>query len=641
MSFSHGVLGRSGVFAAIVIIAMLASPLATLGLQDTVPADPSPAEGQAGVIAQGVATVPDQAAWQVSRAGAESLDNAVPEEQTLGFVVADQDAVLVNDLSFGIQNRLGTGEASFVAAGVVQQRVASGGSAVDYYQIGLVPADVASDAGAADVLFASDAFAAPSGNRDIDLVRNVLPPDDEGDLAVGDAPALLLVIDGQITVEQNGNETLVLDAGEAGTVDGDATLVSSGAQTATYVAAVIGPAVPPIPRFTGSVSIQVQSCPQGMTPQTLDASACETLDPVALFAINLLGTDGNPVADAVASESQLAWSGLAYGTYTIDVPQLPEDVAEFLVTDVDGVATADLTVAIDRQSPDVTRVLFTFPAETAQGTITLQVRGCPEDMTPETLAGDFCDLAPEGYAVQVTETATGAVLTLEDASFDSGTFTFSGLAIGADQDDSGTYVVSETVLPPGYASYLIVGPAGEPSNTSVTFQLSEDQPEAQVAVYNFVAQDSVSTPGPAPTATEPVTEDETPTAEAPTEEATTDTGLTGSVTAQIRLCPEGSSPSSFDASACTLANGNYTIALYEPDGTAQTGADAAGDANTVTWTGLVPGEYFVEITGLPAGYDVAIATNAQTASNNADAYLATVSADDPDAALAFYLFAEP
>lgn len=100
MSLSRGVLGRSGVFAAIVIIAMLASPLATLGLQDTVTADPSPAEGQAGVIAQGVATVPDQAAWQVSRDSAESLEDAVPEEQALGFVVAHQDAVLVNDLSF-------------------------------------------------------------------------------------------------------------------------------------------------------------------------------------------------------------------------------------------------------------------------------------------------------------------------------------------------------------------------------------------------------------------------------------------------------------------------------------------------------------------------------------------------------------
>lgn len=636
MSLSRGVLGRSGVFAAIVIIAMLASPLATLGLQDTVTADPSPAEGQAGVIAQGVATVPDQAAWQVSRDSAESLEDAVPEEQALGFVVAHQDAVLVNDLSFGTQNRLGAGEASFVAAGAVQQRVASGGSAVDYYQIGLVPADVASDAGGADMLFASDAFATPSGNRDIDLVRNVLAPDDEGDLAVGGAPALLLVIDGQITVEQNGTETLVLDAGEAGTVDGDATLDSSGAQTASYVAAVIGPAVPPIPRFTGSVSIQVESCPQGMTPQTLDASACDVIDPAAVFAINLLGADGNPVADSVASDGQLAWSGLPFGTYTIDVPQLPEDVAEFLVTDVDGVATSDLTVTIDRQSPDVARVLFTFPAETAQGTITLQVRGCPEGMTPDTLAGDFCDLAPEGYAVQVTESATGEVLTLDDGTSDGASFTFGGLQTSGDQDESGTYVVSETTLPPGYASYLIVGPAGEPSNTSVTVQLSEDQPEAQVAVYNFVAQDSVSTPGAAPTATGPVINEETPT-----EEATTDTGVTGSVTAQIWLCPEGSSSESYDASACSLANGNYTISLYEPDGTAQTGADAAGDANTVTWTGLAPGDYFVEITGLPSGYDVAIAADAQTASNNANAYLATVAEDDPDAALAFYLFAEP
>lgn len=627
------VFGRSAAMVAIIIIAMLAAPMATLGLQTDVPDGPSPVEGHAGVIAQGVASIPDQAAWRVVRDTAEPLEVATPEERALGFTIADQDAILVNDLSFGTQDRLAAGEASFVAPGAIEQRAAAGPSSVDYYRVGLVAAGNASDPGGDELLFASDPFAAPEGGRDIDLARDVLAPDEEGDVAVGDTPGLLLVVSGEITVEQNGNETLILDAGEAGTVDGDVTVVSSGAQTAEYVIAVIGPQVPPIPRFTGSVLLEARSCPEGMTPQTLDASACDQLDPSNLFEINLLDSDGTPVSDSSVADGALTWASIPFGTYTIDVPELPASIDQFLVTDAAGAATADLTVTIDRQSPDATRILFTFPVETADGTITLQVRGCPEGMTPETLAGDFCDLAPEGYAVQITNEATGEVLTLEDAAADGGTFIFSGLEFGAGTDNTGTYTVTETQLPPNYASFLIVGPEGDPSNTTVTVQLTDDEPDAQVAIYNFLAPDSVATPGAEPTRTGATDGEETPTIE-----ATTAAGVTGSVTAQLFLCPEGSSPQSYSPSTCSLANGNYSIALYEPDGTAQTGADANGDANTVTWTGLEPGDYFVQVTGLPSGYDTAIAADAQTASNNPNAYLATVTEDNPDAALAFYLF---
>lgn len=605
--------------------------MATLGLQQPAPDGPSPAEGHAEVIAQGVATLPDQAAWRVVQDTAEPLESAVPEERPLGFALADQEAIVVNDITYGLQERLAAGEASFVAPGAVQQRTAAGSNDVDYYRIGLVSADQVDDAGGDDLLFASDGFAAPSGGRDIDLVRNTLAPDEEGDLASGEIPSLLLVTAGEITVEQNGNETLVLGAGEAGTVDGDAVLVSSGAQTADYVAGVVGPEVPPIPRFTGSITIQVEACQEGMTPQTLDASACDPIAAGDLFGVNLLDANGTAVSDPTARDGELTWPSLPFGTYTIDVPNLPAKFDQFLVTDSDGAATADLTVSIDRQAPDATRLLFAFPAATAQGTITLQVRGCPEGMTPDSLAGDFCDLAPDGYAVQITNSATGDVLTLDDATEDNGTFTFSNLDVSSgESDNTGTYEVAETVLPPNYDSYLIVGPMPEPSSSTYTVVLTGSDADAEVSIYNFLTQDNVSTPGAAPT--EATTGDETPTAEA------TESGVTGSVTAQVFLCPDGTSPQNYDEAACTLANGNYQIALYEPDGTAQTGDDANGDANTVTWTGLAPGDYFVQITSLPSGYDTAIAADAQAASNNPDAYLATVAEGNPDAALAFYLF---
>lgn len=639
MLISRYLLRRLGIVGATMVVAMLLSPMATLGLQPTLPDGPSPAEGPAEVIAQGVAALPDQAAWRVVRDTAEPLETAVPEERALGFALADQDAIVVNDLTYGTQARLAAGEASFVAAGAIQQRAAPGQSDVDYFRIALVAADEASDAGGDELLYASDAFTPPGGGRDIDLVRNVLTPDEEDEISAGEAPSLVLVTGGEITVEQGGNEVLVLDGGEAGTIDGDATLVASGPQTAQFVIGTVGPEVPPIPRFTGSVTIQVDACPAGMTPETLDASGCDPIGAGDLFAVNLLDANGTAAADPTVSDGELTWPSIPFGAYTIDVSELPAAFNRFLVTDADGVATADLTVSIDRQAPDATRVLFVFPPEAGQGSITLQVRGCPEGMTSENLVGDVCDLAPDGYAVQITESATGDVLTLDDASEDGGTFTFSGLDVGA-----GTYVVSETRLPPNYDAYLIVGPMPEPSSSTYSVVLTEDAPEAEVAIYNFLTQDSIATPGAQPTATDVGTGDQTPTVEAtvageqtPTAGAT-ETGVTGSVTAQVFLCPEGSSPRDYDASACTLANGNYAISLYEPDGSGLTGDDANGDANTVTWTDLPPGDYFVQITGFPSGYGSAVAADASTASNNPNAYLATVSADNADAGLAFYLF---
>ncbi|HEV2108125.1 MAG TPA: hypothetical protein VGR16_07670 [Thermomicrobiales bacterium] len=632
---AHRSLGRFGFIGALIIFAMLAAPIAALGLQQGGPESPSPAQGHGQVIAQGVATVPGQAAWRVVRDTAEPLEEAAPEERALGFALAGEEALIVNDLSFGTQDRLAAGEASFVPSGVIQQRASAGSAAVDYYRIALVPAEQAGDAGGDELLFASDTFGGPSGGRDIDLVRDVLSPDEETDLAGGETPSLLFVTSGEVTVEQDGDETLVLDAGEAGLVEGDATLTASGAQTAEFVVGVVGPEVPPIPRFTGSVTIQVRACPPGMTAQTLDASACDATEGAEGFEVNLLDADGNVVeTDDTLADGELIWPSIPFGTYTIDVPALPSPFDAFLVTDADGVPTEDLTVTISAEDPDALRVLFNFQPEEAVGTITLQVRACPEGMTPETLAGDFCDLAPEGYAVQITESATGEVLTLADATVDGGTFVFSGLTTrsedAATESAEGIYTVTETELPPGYSSFVVVGADVGAVNEAGTVVLTEAEPDAGVTIYNFLVEDSVATPG-------AVTEDED-AGETPTEEAATDETGIGSVTAQLFLCPEGSTPNSFDASSCTPANGDFSISLYGPDDMVRSGEDAAGDANTVTWTDLPAGNYFVEVTSLPPGYDAAVATGAPAASNNPNAYMATVTEGDPDVSLPFYLF---
>ncbi|MEJ7762641.1 MAG: hypothetical protein WKF80_07595 [Thermomicrobiales bacterium] len=613
------------------VLALFAAPVATFGMIQSDPDAPSPGQGPTRVIAQGVATLPGQAAWRVVADTAEPLEEALPEERALGFALADEGGVLVNSLTFGNQARLAPGEAAFVSSGAFEQRASVTGSSVGYYRIGLVPAENAADTGGDDLIFDGDAFDAPSGNRDIDLVGGELAPDDEADLSSGDNPALLLVTAGEVTI-QGGSDEVTIAAGDAATIEGDVTLVSSGAQSASFVAAVIGAEVPPIPRFTGSLTLAVQACAPGLTPATLDASACDTVTGDAGFDIGLVDANGDAVStDDGLADGELSWPALPFGTYTLTAPTLPAPFDDFLVTDADGVATADLSLTIGPDQPDVVRVLFAFqPEEVSEGTITLQVRACPAGMTPETLVGDFCDLAPEGFEVQITEDATGETLTLADAEADGGTFTFSGLTVrpGEGDTDTGNFTVTLTTLPPGSDEYLIVGEFPEPSASSYLVVLTADAPDELVTIYTFTTEDSVATPG----------------ADTGDGDDTGDTGDTagiGSVTIQVATCPEGSTPTSFDAAACVpTVEGGFEVFLYTPDGSALTLADAVNDGDTVTWTELPAGTYFVEITGFPDGIGAAIAVDATAATNNTNAYEAVVAEGDPDVGLNFYLFPE-
>ncbi|MBA2754905.1 MAG: hypothetical protein H0U40_10665 [Chloroflexia bacterium] len=622
----RGPIGALGILAAMLVVALFAAPLATLGMIQTDSDAPSPAGGPTKVIAQGVASLPDQAAWRVVADTAEPLDEALPEERSLGFSVADEGGVLVNSLTFGDQSRLAAGEAAFVSSGAIEQRASVTDSATSYYRIGLVAAENAADAGGDDLVFDGDAFDAPGGNRDIDLVGADLAPDEEAELGGSESPALLLVTAGEITI-QGGSDEVAIEAGDAATIQGDVTLVSSGAQTASFVAAVIGAEVPPIPRFAGSLTLAVESCAPGLTPATLDASACEPVSGDDGFDIGLVDADGDAVTtDDTLADGELSWPALAFGTYTFTAPTQPEPFDDFLVTDADGVATADLSVTIGPDQPDVVRVLFNFqPEEVAEGTITLQVRACPAGMTPETLVGDDCDLAPEGFEVQITEDATGETLTLADAEADGGTFTFTGLAVrpGDGDTDTGNFTVTETTLPPGFDEYLIVGEFPEPSASSYLVVLTSDAPEELVTIYNFTTEDDVATPG----------------ADTGDGDDGGDVAGIGSVTIQVATCPEGSTPTSFDAAACAPASeGGFEVFLYTPDGGALTLADAVNDGATVTWTSLPAGTYFVEITSFPDGIGAAIATDTTTATNNANAYQVVVTEGDPDVGLNFYLF---
>src|SRR5215204_4223307 len=115
--------GRPLLVTMLVFGLLLVGPGGALALLQAAQDGPSPTQGHAQVIAHGVSQMPaDQIAWRVVTDNAENLDTAEPLSRPLGFALADQDAIIVNDVTLGIQTRNAPGEASFTLDNSIQQR---------------------------------------------------------------------------------------------------------------------------------------------------------------------------------------------------------------------------------------------------------------------------------------------------------------------------------------------------------------------------------------------------------------------------------------------------------------------------------------------------------------------------------------
>ena len=176
---------------------------------------PSPARGQASVIAQGVTALPvGEVGWRVRLASTATASDQTDRDMP-GFILVDQGALLVNDLDAGRQTRLATGEATFLPAPTTYREAPLGNAPASSYRIELVAGSDVGDAGDDQLAFIGEPFASPGGTRDLDLVREVLDADESVDLELESsaAPALLLVTAGAVELVPAGNPDA--DAGAA------------------------------------------------------------------------------------------------------------------------------------------------------------------------------------------------------------------------------------------------------------------------------------------------------------------------------------------------------------------------------------------------------------------------------------------
>jgi hypothetical protein len=363
----------------------------------------SPASGPAQVIAQGVVALPEgDAVWRTVRTRAPLPRDAPFEERPLGFVLASSGPLLLVDQESARQVRLGTGEAAIVPAGTVQRRSSLGAQPVSYLSIELVGVDAPAPPVDATVLQPGQSFPAPAGLHDLDLLSAPLVAGEAFTILDSGATNVVLITDGAANVGSPGGEAVVLLAGEAISFSGE--LQVSGAaegggavQEVSFVVGMIGPEVPPpagvaetpaapttvpqTPAATtattetpaegtpvatvgeGSITVQVYTCPPGMTAETVAAAACApTVEDFDIIisgeTLNTPLTLGNSTADG----RSFTWSGLPYGDYLIAEAVLPAGATTYILSarDTRGDPDTGYQVTLDEVNPKLGVRIYNF-----------------------------------------------------------------------------------------------------------------------------------------------------------------------------------------------------------------------------------------------------------------------------------------
>jgi hypothetical protein len=468
---------------------------------------PSPARGQASVIAQGVTALPvGEVGWRVRLATATTASDQT-ERDVPGFLLVDQGSLLVNDLDAGRQTRLAAGEAAFLPAATTQRETPLGNTPASLYRIELVAGSDVDDAGNDQLAFIGEPFASPSGTRDLDLVHETLDADESVDLELESfaAPALLLVTAGAVELVPAGNAEATpvrLPAGQGAGLGGNVTVRAADGAEATFVTAIVGPEVvvdlaqqatptaTPAPE-AASIVVQALSCPVAYEGTSY---AADCVEPLADIAFDLSAASGSSGQATTGADGTVTFVDLTPDTYTLTggVP------GEFATQVVQCAADAGSVPSSPSQteSPGATLTLddgdavtchwFVIPEDLRgenEGTVAVSVFLCPatpDDPTAECELGDATGVVIDGPVVLTTDESSAISVRIHGANWVWGEE--GGLPFG-------TYFLQPggIATPEGYELTEVRGSIGGSGN-GWTFVVDETNPEAILnVIYTPVA----------------------------------------------------------------------------------------------------------------------------------------------------------
>jgi Bacterial TSP3 repeat/Prealbumin-like fold domain len=458
---------------------------------------PSPARGQASVIAQGITALPaGEAGWRVRLASTETASEQT-DRDVPGFILVDQGALLVNDVDAGRQTRLAAGEAAFLPAPATYQEAPLGDAPVSSYRIELVAAGDVGDAGNDQLAFIGEPFASPGGTRDLDLVRQVLDAEDSVDLELEGyaAPALLLVTSGAVELVPADNPEAApvrLPAGQGAGLGGNVVARAADGAEATFVTAIVGPevllelaqAATPTPTPTpepASLLVQALACPVAYEGTNYAADCAE---PLADITFDLSAATGSSGQATTGADGTVTFVDLVPDTYTL-TGGVPGEFATQVVQ-----CTADAGSVPSSPSPTeapgatltlddgdaVTCHWYVIPEDLRgenEGTVAVSVHLCPatpQDPNAECELGDASGVVIDGPVVLTTDAASAIPVRIHGASWVWGEE--GGLPFG-------TYFLQPggIAVPEGYELSEVRGSVGGSGN-GWTFVVDETNSEA-------------------------------------------------------------------------------------------------------------------------------------------------------------------
>jgi hypothetical protein len=522
----------------VAVALLILTPLGVAGARQLSPSGGSPATGSAQVVTQGIARITaSRVAWRLVERTAVPRAQAKATRRALGFILAsDEPILLTNAVPGGTEDvaRLAPGEAFLVKDGTRQARASLSDQSVKYLALELVPADEVDDIGSGTLLYKSDPFDPPTGERDVDLVRNVLEVGEAASVPDTGGSTVILATDGAIDILPDGGRAQTLQAGDsamfqAGELEieaveptaGNARLVPAAAMTnrlaqpstagAAYVVAVIGEEIPPPPTptatptevptdtpeptateeatetpaaaETGSIEALVYNCPEGMTLENLVGDDCD-LAPRG-YGLLLTIPDGETLTleNADGGGGDFVWSALPLGEYGLVEDPLPDGYETYFIPGsaaVGGSPNTGYTVAIDESAPDIAVTIYNLRPAVQTGSVTVLVFDCPPNMSPDDYSSTACPPSNGRYNFRLAGSALRGPLTVADASSFDGGFTWNDVPFGS-------YGLRETNYPRGYGQSDVPGYSYNEGLNGYEVTIGEGNSSVTVAVYNFIA----------------------------------------------------------------------------------------------------------------------------------------------------------
>lgn len=477
----------------------------------------------AEVIAQGVDTMPaGQVVWRVAQGSAPVAPSSAKATYPLGFVFLPQGKMQVDFSGSGDRVVLQDGEASFQRAGTEQVRKGTDTAAAAYLGIELVPADQANvGANGSQVLTASAPFAAPTGDHDVNLVRDVLQGAEDGLLPGSVNPIYVYVTTGDLKVETaDGNQT-PLTAGQGALFTGQLKIHAGPTNGAKYLAAIIGDetakgagtgggngaggqnkvtptpgATPNTGLNTGGLQVTVHLCPAEANPPAGDFTHCKDVDAGAGASVKdvTLGTQ-YPLSSAPirpAMTFNYLWDKFTVSSYTLD-PGLPGSVWTLVNYGISGPQThTDIFDVKAGQTTFVEAFVYSSagtPAPSGSGTGQLRVTVYQCAADPERANDSNCMATDAGPNATVQNVAlTSAYLVQLAPARDGATYVWETIPV----DD---YALHAFIDPPSTDAMHISVTGPMPTGGTGDFAVA-DGGTTDVGVYIY------PTTGSMPTATE-------------------------------------------------------------------------------------------------------------------------------------------